>query len=312
MLEMIAAELKKTLSKKRFWIFGGLMGVLLPLGFLLIAYFGKVNAQGTIIDQQNSIQEVLNQIAGPNNMARNSIAVTFPAMLLFLVSTFSVFLIGEDRGLKMWKVILTSGRQRIEVLTARFISGMVIMGLILLATLLGSLVFGLLGGILGITTSGLAGDWGTILGLYGMQWLVLAAPLALGFLMAWLISAPMLSGVALIFLPGIVEIAVTTAITSLSIDRVSALNAVFQAERVRQTIETAQQYFLTRNLFLGPRLFGERLGQLFDGPGAFTNGVPDFSINWSSAWWSVGVSLGYTVLFLLILAALFLRRDVHD
>jgi ABC-type transport system involved in multi-copper enzyme maturation permease subunit len=312
-LEMIGAELRKTFHKKRFWVFLILMAIVIPLGILSIGYVGKLNAGGTFVDQQNSVQSAINEIAGPYNLARNMVGITIPVLLLFLVATFSIFLIGEDRSLKMWKVIFTSGRQRIEVFAARFFAGMAIFAILLTASFIGAVTIGGIGGLAGITTSGLEGDWGTLIGLYVLQWLVLAAPLTLGFFLAWIIAAPAVLGVILVFLPVLAESVVTAIVGFAAVDRLSPLNAGFQPATIQAAVGEAQKYYFTRNLFLGPRLYGESIGKVFEaGSDTIRSGKLKLTIDWGSAWWSVGVSLAYAALFLVLTMLLFVRRDVHD
>jgi ABC-type transport system involved in multi-copper enzyme maturation permease subunit len=310
---MIGAELRKTYHKKRFWVFLVLMAIVIPLGILALGLVGKTQAGGTFVDQQNNVQLVVNEISGPYTLARNMVAITLPALLLFLVATFSIFLIGEDRSLKMWKVIFTSGRQRIEVFAARFFAGMAIFGILLGASFVGSVTVGAIGGLAGITTSGFEGDWGTLIGIYLLQWLVMAAPLTLGFFLAWIIAAPAVLGVILVFLPVAIEATITGIIGVTAVDRISPLNAAFQPGNVQTAIAEAQKYYFTRNLFLGPRLYGESIGKVFDvGSEVVSTGKLKLTIDWGGAWWSVGVSLAYTALFLVLTMLLFVRRDVHD
>jgi ABC-type transport system involved in multi-copper enzyme maturation permease subunit len=302
---MVGAELMKAGRKKRTWVLVGLLAVVVPLVQLVSAAFVASRVGGSFLDQGGAVGGAVEQIAAPFAMARNNLGATLQPLLLVFAAIFAAFLVGEERGYRMWKVILTSSPDRPRVLAAKFAAGMILLGAVVLGTLAGSVVFGGVGVALGLS-GGFGGDWGTLLALYLLQWLVLAAPLALGFLISWLVAAPAMAVIGVVVLPGLIETLVRGAMLA-QLNQVSLLNAPFQAARLRATLETVPRYFLTPNLNLGTGYLGGAVRSAF---GEVPSAVPRF--DWGGVGWSVTVCAVYFALFAALLAWSFSRRDVHD
>jgi ABC-type transport system involved in multi-copper enzyme maturation permease subunit len=310
MLEMIGAEWFKAFRKKRFWVLLILFGIIAPLIQLVTAGFVSSRVTGTVADAvgNDTVAKAISEIASPYSLVRNAIGGLLPLMLLPLAAIVGIFLVGEERTFKMWKTILVANPDRMRVLASKFISGMMILGAVIVAGIVGGLVFGTIAIPLGLATS-FAGNWGDFFLIALLQWLVLAAPLALGFLISWLFASPALAVVGVVVLPALLE-GIATAMVALQLNRVSALNAAFQAERLRETLEQWQRFFFTPNLNLGQRLIGQSLQNAGFGDILPSNIVP--SIEWDKIWWSVGVACVYALVFAAIMVWSFRTRDIHE
>ena len=308
MLEMISAEWFKAFRKKRFWVLLALFAVVTPLIQLVTAFFVSSRVSGTIADQGEAIARALTEIASPYSLARNAVGGLLPLMLLPLAAVVGIFLIGEERTFKMWKTILVANPNRMRVLVAKFISGMLILGAIIVAGIVGGVFFGTIAIPFGLA-SGFAGDWGNFFLLALLQWLVLAAPLALGFLISWAFASPALAVIGVVVLPALLE-GIITASIGFQLTRVSALNAAFQADRLRETLTEWQRFFFTPNLNLGQRLIGESLQNAGLGDFVPKNILP--TLEWDKIWWSVGVAAVYGIVFAGIMIWSFRTRDIHE
>jgi ABC-type transport system involved in multi-copper enzyme maturation permease subunit len=306
MFEMIAAELFKASRKKRFWVLVAVFLVIAPLLQLISAAFVSSRVAGTVFDQGNTVTQAINQVASPYNMARNSLGGVLQLMLLPLVAVIAIFLIGEERTFKMWKTILVANPDRVRVIAAKFIAGMLLIAVVMLSGLLGSLVFGTVATAFGLS-SGFAGEWGALISLNVLQWLVLAAPLALGFLISWWFASPAMAVIGIVVLPGLLETIVRAAIVAQT-GQLSPLNAPFEAARVREALENVPRFFLTPNINVGSRLLGQDASNLLGG--SVPNVLP--TLDWSQIGWSVSVAGVYFLLFAGLAIWSFTSRDVHE
>ena len=301
---MIGAELGKALRKKRIWMLVLVFALLGPL-FQLIGGLVAVNlAGGTVVDQGGLVGRAVDQVASPFAMARNMLVLA-SNLLLVIAAVIGVFLVGEERTFKMWKTILVAQPDRLRVLVAKFASGMVIMAALVFGSLAGSVLIGGLAVLLGIA-SGFGGDWGQMLSVYALQWLVSAAPLMLGFLVSWVFASPAVAVIGIVILPGMVEGIVSLSIAALNLQRVSPLNAPFQALRVQELVREVPRFFFTPNVNLGNRFLGEAV----NGSGVQIPVLP--SLDWSQMGWSVAVCGVYFALFLGLMVWSFTSRDVHE
>lgn len=313
MLEMMQAELMKASKKKRFWILTMVVAVVVPLVQLVIAGFVQNRAGGTVLDQGDVVARAIQEVASPYSLTRNFLGGIVPTMLLIMAALIGSFLMGEDRSYKMWKTILVANPDRIKVLTAKFLSGMVIALVIMVAGVLGAVLFGLIGMILGFSSSA-AGDWGNIAAIFAVQWLSFAAPLALAFLLGWLLVSPLLGGVLVVLGPSLLE-GIILAVVSLSqVNRVTPLNAPLQQGRIQEVIEGLQRFFFTPNINPGSRLVGQALrdtfgGNLPGGSGSLANFPP---LEWDKIAFSGGVTAVYAALFVGLLIWSFTTRDIQE
>jgi ABC-type transport system involved in multi-copper enzyme maturation permease subunit len=308
MFEMIQAELFKAWRKKRFWVLVILFGVVAPLVQVVTAGFVSSRVEGTVVDQGDAVARAIQEIASPYSLARNAMGGLLPLLLLPIAAIVGIFLIGEERTFKMWKTILIANSDRLRVLGAKFIAGMLIMGAVLLAGLVGALVFGAIAIPLGFASS-FAGDWGNLLLVSLLQWLVLAAPLMLGFLISWAFASPAIAVIGVVVLPALIE-GIISASVLFQLNRVSALNAAFQADRIRETLAVWQQYFFTPNLNLGQRLVGEALQNSGLGEVIPGNVLP--TLQWDKIMTSVAAAAVYFTIFAALMIWSFRTRDVHE
>ncbi len=306
MLEMIGAEWFKAFKKKRFWVLVILFGIIAPLIQLVVAGFISRQTSDTIVT--DAVSKAISEIASPYSLVRNAIGGVLPLMLLPLAAVVGIFLIGEERTFKMWKTILIANPNRMRVLASKFITGMLILGAIILAGIVGGLFFGAIAIPFGLASS-FAGDWGNLFGILVLQWLVLAAPLALGFLISWVFASPALAVIGVVVLPALIE-GIIQASVLFTLNRVSPLNAAFQAERIKDNLEQWQRFFFTPNLNLGQRLIGESVQN---------SGVSEFipsgilpTLEWDKIWWSVGMASAYALVFAAIMIWSFRTRDIHE
>ncbi len=311
MLEMMQAELMKASKKRRFWILTIIVAIIVPLVQLIIAAFVQNRAGGTVLDQGDVVARAIQEVASPYSLTRNFLGGIVPTMLLIMAALVGSFLMGEDRSYKMWKTILVANPDRIKVLSAKFLSGMTIALVIMIAGVLGAVLFGLVGLLLGFSSSA-AGDWGNIAGIFAVQWLSFAAPLALAFLLGWLLVSPLLGGVLVVLGPSILE-GIILAVVSLSqVNRVTPLNAPLQQGRITDVIETLQRFFFTPNVTPGSRLVGQALQDTFGGnlPSGSLAAFP--ALEWDKIAFSGGVTAVYAALFVGLLIWSFTTRDIQE
>jgi hypothetical protein len=179
---------------------------------------------------------------------------------------------------------------------------------VLVAGLLGALVFGTAAIVLGFASS-FAGDWGNLALVALLQWLVLAAPLMLGFLISWAFASPAIAVIGVVVLPALIE-GIISASVLFQLNRVSALNAALQADRIRETLAVWQQYYFTPNLSPGQRLLGEALQNSGLGEMIPNNVIP--TLQWDKIMTSVGVAGVYFAIFAALMIWSFRTRDVHE
>jgi ABC-type transport system involved in multi-copper enzyme maturation permease subunit len=312
MLEMIQAELLKASRKKRFWILTIVLAVVVPLVQLVIAGFVNDRTAGTIVDQDNLVARAIQEIASPYSLVRNFLGGVVPTVLLVMAALVGSFLMGEDRSYKMWKTILVANPDRIKVLAAKFLSGMLIVLCVMLAGVVGSFFFGTLGVVLGFASS-FAGDWSNIASIFAVQWLIFAAPLALAFLLGWLLASPLLGGVLVVLGPGLAEGIILAVVSLTQVNRVTPLNAPLQQQRIQETIENLQRFFFTPNINPASRLVGQALRDTFGGAIPGGGDVPGFPpLEWDKIAFSGGVAAVYAALFVGLLIWSFTTRDIHE
>ncbi len=303
---MIAAEIFKASRKKRFWVLLAFFILIAPLFQLISAAFVAKSVAGSGLADGNTINTAINQISSPYNMARNSLGGLFQLMLLPVVAVMAIFLVGEERTFKMWKTILVANPDRMRVITAKFIAGMLLLAAVIFGGLLGSLVFGGISTLVGLSSS-FGGDWGAMVAMHFLQWLVLAAPLALGFLIAWLTASPAIAVIGVVVLPGLIE-TIIRAVLVAQVGPLSPLSAPFEAARLKQLLEDVPRFFLTPNISLGSRVLGQDAVNLLGANAPVA--LP--TLDWSQITWSLGVSGVYFLLFAGLMIWTFTSRDVQE
>ena len=312
------AELRKARFKKRFWVLFIVMGVLVPLLQVLAAYFITRSVDGSSLDSGGNVSSAIAQNAATAfSLTRNFLGAALPFFILPIAAITGSFLIGEERGFKMWKVILVAQPNRPGVLGGKFLAGVTLLSILILASAVSSAVIGFLANLIFFQVP-LQGDWGTLLPLLLLQCLVTAAPLALSMLLSSLIASPAMSLIGTVLLPSILEGIALLSISS-QLNQVTPLNAPFQALKIQNLIQEIPRYFLTRNLNLGSGFAGSSAsGGLFGGSGGFGGGGRNnpfnnlVSFSWSEIGWSVMVSAVYAAAFALLFWLAWRRRDVLD
>ncbi|CAN5904753.1 hypothetical protein BH24DEI2_BH24DEI2_05330 [soil metagenome] len=314
-MNVVRAELFKVVRKKRTYILAGLWWLVLPILALIVARVVQTSLAGSFVDGDVSVQGVLQAFASPYGVARAALAL--PALLsptyyIIVISLLGALFIGEERSQNTWKTVLVAQPNRLAVLTGKFAVAMLTFGVILFGAYLSGFVFGTLGMTFLPTT--LSGDWGELLGLYALQWLYSVAGMMFAFLMVWLLRNVALGLVSVFFLPALLEGLYTVYATAVGFQPLNRLNAVFQALRLRQTLEELPRYFFTTNLYAPARkplsalisAFGGDLTSLTpETAGPFQNLLGTVTLEHAAL-----VLGGYTVVFGAVLVWSFLRRDV--
>ncbi len=307
------AELRKARFKKRFWILLIIMGVLTPLVQVIIAYFVTQNLSGGQLDQGGAIsKDIAENAATAFSLGRNFISVGIAIFLLPISAMVGNYFIGEERGFKMWKVILVSQPNRLNVLLGKFLAGIMLLAILILGSGLGNITIGFLANLAFFHAPN-TGDWGTLIPLYFLQCLTVTAPLALAMLLSSLIAAPAMSLLGTILLPPILE-GITTASIISQLDKINVVNAAFQALKLKNLFEQVPRYYLSTNLNLGTSFAASSVvGGIFGNRGAANNPLNSIlEFSWQNTWWSVGVCGVYAAIFLAVFLAMWMRRDVLD
>ena len=253
-LNVVEAEMFKAVRKKRTYILAALLWILLPVLVLIIGRILQVNLSGSFVDDTVSVETILQAVASPFGIARISLmlpALSSPTYYIIVISLLAALFIGEERSQNMWKTTLVAQPNRLAVLFGKFTVAMILFGALLLGSYLVSFIFGAVGMIYLPTT--FAGEWLSLLGLYGLQWLFGIAAMFFAFLMIWLLRNVSLGIVSIFFLPALIEGLYTIYATTVGFQPLNRLNAVFQFLRLQRTLEELPRYFFTRNLYAPSR-----------------------------------------------------------
>ena len=311
-VNVVRAELFKVVRKKRTYILAGLWWIVGPVLALVVGRVVQTSLSGSFVEGDVPVQGVLQAFASPYGVAR--VALALPALIsptyyIIVLSLLGALFIGEERSQNMWKTTLVAQPNRLAVLAGKFTVAMITFGVILFGACLSGFLFGALGMTFLPTT--FAGDWGELLGLYALQWVYSVAGMMFAFLMIWLLRNVALGIVSVFFLPALLEGLYTVYATAVGFQPLNRLNALFQALRLRNTLEELPRYFFTTNLYAPAReplsalvsAFGGDLNA--DAAGPFQNLLGTVSLEHAAL-----VVGGYTVVFGAILLWSFLRRDV--
>lgn len=312
---VIRAELFKAVRKRRTYILAALWWVLLPALLLIVGRVVQVNVSGSFVEENVPVRDLVQLIAAPFGISR--LALTLPALVspsfyIIVISLLAALFIGEERSQNMWKTVLVAQPKRLAVLAGKFVVAMLILGVYLLGAYLSGLVFGAVGTLFLPTDFG--GDWLGLASLYGLQWLYAVGGMSFAFLMIWLLRNQALGLVSVFFLPALLEGIYTVYATVVGFQPLNRLNAIFQALRLRQTLEDLPRYFFTSNLYAPARqpvrdllaLLGETPSGANSDFGPFAN-ILGSGITLEQA---ALVMAGYALAFGAILVWSFLRRDV--
>ncbi len=317
LLNVINAELFKTLRKRRVFVLAGLLWVTVPIILLIVGAVMRNNLGGTFADNNEGfnidIQQTIQEIASPYGIARLILMLpTFmsPTFYIIIIALLAALFMGEERSQNMWKTTLVAQPNRLAVLFGKFIVAFLIFGAILLGSYMSSIIFGALGTT--FLQTNFSGDWLGLLRLYLLQWLFSIAAIFFAFLMVWFVRNIALGIVSIFFLPALIEGVYTLYKTAVGFERLTQLNALFQTLRLRTTLEELPRYFFTRNLYSPSRNpVNDIVRSLGGDPGSgdfrqfFDNFLGTFSLSHSA-----GVMAFYALVFGGLLVWQFLRRDV--
>ena len=312
---VVKAELFKSVRKKRTYILAGLLWVLLPILVLIVGRIIQVNFGTDFVDNTSPIgvNEILQTVASPFGIARVVLllpALVSPPFYIIVISLLAALFIGEERSQNMWKTTLVAQPNRFSVLAGKFTVAMIVFGIMLLGSYLLSFVYGGVGMLFLPTT--FAGEWLSLLGLYGLQWLYSISAMLFAFLMIWLLRNVSLGIVSIFFLPALLEGLYSVYAATVGFQPLNRLNVLFQTLRLRNTLEDLPRYFFTSNLYAPAReplnsvvatLFPDDIGGDF-GP---LNDILGGNITLERAAIVMGV---YALIFGSILVVTFVRRDV--
>lgn len=311
---VVAAELFKVRRKRRGYVLAGLWWVLLPAVALVVGRVVQVNLAGSFVDAPGTgVADIVQQFASPHGLAR--VGLTGPAFLsptfyMIVAALLAALFIGEEKSLNMWKTTLVAQPSRLAVLWGKLIAIMIVLAVLMIGALLAAVVAGAIGMTFLPTT--FAGDWGSLLGLYGLQWTFLLAAVLFASLLIFLVRNISLGIVATFFLPALLEGLYTVWRTTVGFEPLNRLNVGFQVLRLRQTFENLPRYFFTDNLYLPARVPARSLVEVFGADGADLQSTPLASLFGAGLALphAAAVMAGYALAFGVLLTFLFLRRDV--
>jgi len=308
---VIRAELYKALRKRRTYLMAGLLWLVVPALLLFIGWILETRVSGSFVEEGVSVQEIVQLIASPVAIARNSLLLLgnlSPSILIIIVALVAALLVGEERTQNMWKTVLTVQPSRAAVLMGKVVTAMILLGVLLLGSYLSGILFGGLGMLFLPTAFGTG--WGELAGLYALQWLFGLSATLFAFLMVWLLRSLPLGIVSIFFLPSVIEGAYGFYRAVVGFDRLNRFNAFLEALQLRNTLQELPRYFFTTNLYAPSRepigalarVFGEEFSEGMSGPFATL-----FAVDLTR---SAAVMAVYALLFGGLLFWSFTRRDI--
>ena len=274
-LNTVRAEVFKLRHKRRSYVMAGFLWLLLPALLLLIGWILDTRVAGTFIDEGLTVNEVVQNIASPIAIARNSLLILgnlSPSLLIIIVALTAALLIGEERSQNMWKTVLTAQPNRVAVLSGKITAAMLFLGVLLIGSFVWSLIFGSIGTLFLPTAFG--SGWLGLFGLYALQWVFALTATLFAFLMVWLLRSLPLGIVSIFFLPAVLEGGYTFYRTAVGFDRLNRFNALLEALQLTNTLQDLPRYFFSTNLYAPSRepvsalatLFGAQLDSADMGP----------------------------------------------
>ncbi|MBX3144513.1 MAG: ABC transporter permease [Trueperaceae bacterium] len=314
-INVVRAEAFKVARKRRLYLLAGLYWVIAPLIALIVARVLFTNLSGSFIDDQVSVVQAIRSFASPHGLATFLLSVpsyVSPTFYMVAIALITALLIGEERGQNMWKTVLVVQPNRLAVLGGKLIVAMGAVGVLMLGALVSALLFGAVGTL--FLPTDFSGTWGNVLGLYALQWALTLAPIALAFLLVFLVRSAVLGIVMVLFLPGLIETIYTILNTIGQLQPLNRFNAIFQALRLQQAWEAMPRYFFTTNLYGPARApLGGVAQELFTAGGGSAQDMGPFAAllgGGLSIQHNTLVMAGYAAVFLALLTLAFLRRDV--
>ena len=253
-LNTVSAEMFKLRHKRRSYVMAGFLWLLLPALLLLIGWILETRVAGTFIDEGVTVSEVVQNVASPIAITRNSLLIMgnlSPSLLIIIVALTAALLVGEERTQNMWKTVLTAQPSRVAVLSGKITAAMIFLGILLVGSFVWSIIFGAVGTLFLPTTFG--SGWLGLLGLYALQWAFALAATLFAFLMVWLLRSLPLGIVSIFFLPTVLEGGYTFYRTAVGFDRLNRFNALLEALQLTNTLRDLPRYFFSTNLYAPSR-----------------------------------------------------------
>lgn len=314
-VDVVRAEVFKVTRKRRVYLLAALYWVVAPIIALIVARVLFTNLSGSFIDEQVSVVQAIRSFASPHGLATFLLSVpsyVSPTFYMVAIALITALLIGEERGQNMWKTVLVVQPNRLAVLGGKLIVAMGAIGALMLGAVLSALVFGALGTL--FLPTDFSGTWSNVLGLYALQWALTLAPVALAFLLVFLVRSAVLGIVMVLFLPGLIETIYTILNSIGQLQPLNRFNAIFQALRLQQAWEAMPRYFFTTNLYGPARApLGGVAEEVFFSAGGSAQAMGPFAAllgGGLSVQHNALVMAGYAAVFLALLTLAFLRRDV--
>ncbi len=313
-VNVVRAEAFKVTRKRRVYLLAALYWVVAPIIALIVARVVTTNLAGTFIDEGATVQEVVRAFASPHGLATFLLSVpayVSPSLYMVAIALITALLIGEERGQNMWKTVLVVQPNRLAVLGGKLVVAMGVIALLMVGALVSSVLFGAFG-MLFLPTD-FSGPWGNVIGLYALQWALTLAPVALAFLLVFLVRSAVLGIVMVLGLPGLIEMIYAILNSIGQLQPLNRLNALFQALRIQQAWEAAPRYFFTANLYGPARSPVGGLAQQLTGGAMAGEDLGPFAMLFGSnlsLQHNALVMAGYAAVFLALLTLAFLRRDV--
>ena len=316
LLDVVRAELFKARRKRRGYVLAGLLWLLLPALMLLIGQILEANLGGSFIDEADLVRTLVNELASPFGIARAGLvgpALLSPTFYIIAIALFAGFLVGEEKSHNMWKTVLTAQPNRWAVLAGKLLVAMLLLAILLAGALVAGVLLGAVGTL--FLDTDFSGEWSNLLRLYFLQWLYAGAAVTFAFLMIFLVRNVSLGMVLVFFVPALLEGLYSIYRATVGIRPLNRFNALFQTLELQAVLENLPRYFFTSNLYaparrplleLLPILIDEPMPQTPPDLGPFATLLrSDLTLTHSGL-----VMLGYALLFLVLLAWLFTRRDV--
>lgn len=311
---VVRAELFKLLRKRRSYVLAGLWWGLLPALGLLVGQVVHSTFAGSFVNEAGGIDTFLQELASPFGLARIGLvgpAYVTPSFYLIVVALLATLLVGEERGHAMWKTVLVAQPQRSAVMAGKVVVAMIAIGVLMAGAAVAGTLFGALG-TLWLPTD-FSGAWGSLLGLYALQWLLSLALVLFTFLLVFLFKNMVLGVVTAFFLPGLLEGIYTLYRATVGFEPVNRINVFFQAIALQQRLEAIPRYFFTSNAYAPARspvrdvIAGLSAGGADIPPDALSQLLgSDLTLQHSAL-----VMLGYATLFGALLFWRFVRHDVE-
>lgn len=317
LMHVVSAEAFKVAKKKRIYVLAALYWVVLPVLALIIGRLLHTNLSDSFANEVGSIDQILQALVSPFGLATVSLmAPSFvsPSLYMVAVVLLAALLIGDEKSQNMWKTVLVVQPNRVAVIAGKMIVAMGALLFLMAGAFVSSLIFGTVG--TSFLPTSFQGDWARLAGLYLVQWLFLLAPVALAFLLVFVVRSGVLGVVMVLFLPGLIEGIYTVLNSLLQLQPLNRINAIFQALRIQQAWQDAPRYFFTANLYAPARSPGSDLvAELVSDAGG---GAAGGGFQGLEGMLGLGLGLphsaavvaGYAVLFGGLLFWAFLRRDI--